>query len=138
DETWGQRVSAAVVVRTPDLTEAGIDAHCRERLAGYKCPKEIRLVPALPRTPTGKIIRKRLHAETTPVAEAGASTTTFSLPTRSRRHRGPPSPTIPGSARPAACATATPTSTSPGSTRNAGRVWPRSWAWPPWAPPTGS
>ena len=71
DEKWGLRVSAAVVGRTPDLTEADIDAHCRERLAGYKCPKEIRLVPALPRTPTGKIIRKRLHQETAPSPEAG-------------------------------------------------------------------
>lgn len=71
DDKWGLRVSAAVVVRTPDLTEADIDAHCREQLAGYKCPKEIRLVSALPRTPTGKIIRKQLHQKSTPVSEAG-------------------------------------------------------------------
>jgi long-chain acyl-CoA synthetase len=33
---------------------------CRERLAGYKVPSEIHIVPALPRNPTGKIMRREL------------------------------------------------------------------------------
>ncbi|MEM1071837.1 MAG: AMP-binding protein [Planctomycetota bacterium] len=34
---------------------------CRERLAGYKCPREVYVVEALPRNPTGKIMRRELH-----------------------------------------------------------------------------
>src|SRR5699024_8083342 len=138
DDKWGLRVSAAVVVRTPDFTEADIDAHCRERLAGYKCPKEIRLVSALPRITAGKIIRKQLPLKSAPVPELDTCTTATSRPTRSGHHYGHTSPTTPGSTRPADYVTATPTSTSRGSTRNVGRTWPRSWGWPPWAPPTGS
>ena len=32
--------------------------HCRDRLAGYKCPKTIEFWEALPKTPIGKILRK--------------------------------------------------------------------------------
>ncbi|UMY18161.1 AMP-binding protein [Methylobacterium organophilum] len=56
------RVIAAFVVRragaaieAPDLL-----AWCGQRLAAYKCPKEIRFLDALPRTPNGKVQRKRL------------------------------------------------------------------------------
>ena len=35
-------------------------AWCRERLAAYKCPREIRFLASLPRTPNGKVQRKRL------------------------------------------------------------------------------
>ena len=34
---------------------------CRDRLAGYKCPREIHVVEALPRNPVGKILRKDLR-----------------------------------------------------------------------------
>jgi 3-oxocholest-4-en-26-oate---CoA ligase len=55
DETWGERVVA--VVATPDetLTERELQDAVRRRLAGYKVPRVILLVPALPRTPTGKL-----------------------------------------------------------------------------------
>lgn len=41
--------------------EESIMAFVRERLAAYKCPKQIWFVPALPRTPNGKLIRKALE-----------------------------------------------------------------------------
>lgn len=41
--------------------EGALRAWCRERLAGYKVPREIRLVEALPRNPTGKIMRRELR-----------------------------------------------------------------------------
>ncbi|MFZ4575996.1 MAG: class I adenylate-forming enzyme family protein [Phycisphaerales bacterium] len=41
--------------------EKAILAHVRERLAGYKVPREIRRVDALPRNPTGKIMRRELR-----------------------------------------------------------------------------
>ena len=40
--------------------ETDLRSWCRERLAGYKVPREIRLVEALPRNPTGKIMRRNL------------------------------------------------------------------------------
>lgn len=40
--------------------ERALLAWCRERLAGYKVPREVRLLDALPRNPTGKIMRRDL------------------------------------------------------------------------------
>ncbi len=58
DEEWGQHVHAAIVVKQEmpfDVERLG--AWLRERLAGYKCPREIQVVDALPRTATGKLKR---------------------------------------------------------------------------------
>ncbi len=44
--------------------EAALRAHCRDRLAQYKLPREIRVLDKLPRNPTGKIMRRQLKAET--------------------------------------------------------------------------
>ncbi|MEO1584499.1 MAG: AMP-binding protein, partial [Planctomycetota bacterium] len=43
---------------TPEL----LRAWCREHLAGYKCPREVHIVDALPRNPTGKIMRRELSS----------------------------------------------------------------------------
>ena len=55
-------VIAAFVVRTPGATvdAEALMAWCRERLAAYKCPRAVRFLDALPRTPNGKVQRKRL------------------------------------------------------------------------------
>ncbi len=42
------------------LDEQSIKAHCRSELAGFKVPREVRCVEALPRNPTGKILRRKL------------------------------------------------------------------------------
>jgi acyl-CoA synthetase (AMP-forming)/AMP-acid ligase II len=52
-----------VVVLRPG---ASIDPHeviawCRERIAGFKCPKTIDVIAALPRNATGKILKKELR-----------------------------------------------------------------------------
>lgn len=52
--------------------ERSIRAHCRDRLAQYKVPREIRPLEKLPRNPTGKIMRRELSPETGAEA-AGAS-----------------------------------------------------------------
>jgi acyl-CoA synthetase (AMP-forming)/AMP-acid ligase II len=59
DEKWGERVQAVVVLK-PDqsTTEGELIAHCKQRLAGYKCPKAIEFSDKLPTTPVGKILRK--------------------------------------------------------------------------------
>jgi acyl-CoA synthetase (AMP-forming)/AMP-acid ligase II len=43
----------------------GLDliAHCREHLAGYKCPKRVEFVDSLPRTATGKIQKFRIRPQ---------------------------------------------------------------------------
>jgi acyl-CoA synthetase (AMP-forming)/AMP-acid ligase II len=55
DERWGERVVAVVQPRegyTPTLEE--LDAHCRTKIAGYKVPRELHLVDAIQRQPSGK------------------------------------------------------------------------------------
>jgi acyl-CoA synthetase (AMP-forming)/AMP-acid ligase II len=57
DPLWGQRVAAVVAVG-PDEGVVSADElveHVRQELAGYKVPRLVRIVPELPRTPTGKI-----------------------------------------------------------------------------------
>jgi oxalate---CoA ligase len=57
--TWGEEVAAVVVLREgATATEADILAHCRERLADFKRPKQIFITEAIPRTATGKIQRR--------------------------------------------------------------------------------
>jgi len=61
DEKWGEMVTALVVTEG-EVTEAELIAHCREYLAGYKCPKRVDFLDALPRTATGKIQKFKLRA----------------------------------------------------------------------------
>ena len=61
DETWGERVVAVVATESPTLTAEELRAAVRGRLAGYKVPKAIILLPALPRTPTGKLELARVR-----------------------------------------------------------------------------
>ena len=60
DEKWGEAVKAVVALEG-DATEKELIAWCRERLAGYKCPKTVDIIDALPRNPTGKILKKDLR-----------------------------------------------------------------------------
>jgi o-succinylbenzoate---CoA ligase len=58
---WGEAVSARVVPSgeiAPTADE--LRAHCSERLAGYKVPKTFELAKRLPRTPSGKLLRREL------------------------------------------------------------------------------
>jgi acyl-CoA synthetase (AMP-forming)/AMP-acid ligase II len=62
DAKWGEAVKAVVVPvagAAPD--PAALIAFARERIAGYKCPKSIDFVEALPRNPSGKILRRELR-----------------------------------------------------------------------------
>ena len=62
DDLWGERVTAAVVLRPGATTTAAeLIAFCRDRIAHYKAPKEVRFLDALPRTGSGKITKKALR-----------------------------------------------------------------------------
>ena len=61
---WGETV-AALVVRRPGVAEVDADelvAFARERLAGYKLPRRVEFVEELPKTPTGKVLKRELRA----------------------------------------------------------------------------
>jgi fatty-acyl-CoA synthase len=62
DEKWGE-VPRAVVVAKPGCkpTEAELIEFCRERLAHYKCPQSIEFCESLPRTATGKVLKRELR-----------------------------------------------------------------------------
>jgi long-chain acyl-CoA synthetase len=53
-----------MVVRKPDVevTEQELIDHCRERLARFKCPTSVEWIEALPRNPSGKVLKKDLRA----------------------------------------------------------------------------
>jgi O-succinylbenzoic acid--CoA ligase len=63
DSEWGEAVVALVVLRDGDATVAleELRAHCADRLAPFKVPKRFELVDAVPRGPTGKLLRRELH-----------------------------------------------------------------------------
>jgi fatty-acyl-CoA synthase len=68
DAEWGERVRAFVVRRatgeggSPELDEAAVKAWCRTRLSGAKVPREVVFLDALPRNPTGKVLKRELRA----------------------------------------------------------------------------
>jgi acyl-CoA synthetase (AMP-forming)/AMP-acid ligase II len=62
DEKWGEAVKA-MVVRKPgaEITPDELIGFARERIAHYKAPRSVDFVDALPRTPTGKILKRELR-----------------------------------------------------------------------------
>ncbi len=63
DNKWGEAVKACVVARPGQAIEPDeIIAYTRERLAGFKVPRSVDVIEALPRNPSGKILRRELRA----------------------------------------------------------------------------
>jgi acyl-CoA synthetase (AMP-forming)/AMP-acid ligase II len=63
DDRWGE-VPVAFVVLRPNTTATADELveHCRLQLARYKVPKEILFLDALPRNPSGKVLKRELRA----------------------------------------------------------------------------
>ena len=62
-EKWGETVKAIVVkAKDSEVSEADIIEYARERLAKFKCPTSVDWIDALPRNPSGKILKKDLRA----------------------------------------------------------------------------
>jgi O-succinylbenzoic acid--CoA ligase len=62
DAEWGEVVTAYVVL-ADGVPDADLIAHCRQQLAGYKAPRAIHRVEALPRNAAGKLLRRELGGE---------------------------------------------------------------------------
>jgi fatty-acyl-CoA synthase len=64
---WVEAVVAVVVVKAGQtLSEAEVLAHCNAQMAGFKAPKDVVFVDALPKNPSGKLLKRQLrqaHAE---------------------------------------------------------------------------
>jgi long-chain acyl-CoA synthetase len=61
DEQSGEAVKAVVVRKDPALDEKAIIAFCRERMTGYKVPRQVEFRDTLPKSPVGKILRRELR-----------------------------------------------------------------------------
>ena len=63
DDKWGEAVKALVVPAPgAEVEPADVIAWARERIAAYKAPKSIDFIDALPRNPSGKVLRRELRA----------------------------------------------------------------------------
>ena len=60
DERYGEAILALVEARRPVSAEE-LARHCREHLAGFKCPQTFEVVDELPRDPNGKVLKRWLR-----------------------------------------------------------------------------
>ena len=60
DEKYGQRLKA-VIVKKGSLTEKAVQDYVKKNLAGYKAPRDVVFVDELPRTSTGKVLKRELQ-----------------------------------------------------------------------------
>jgi long-chain acyl-CoA synthetase len=63
DERWGEAVKAVVVrAADSDVTDVELIAFAREHLGGYKLPKSVDFADALPRNPSGKLLKREIRS----------------------------------------------------------------------------
>tara|TARA_B100001741_G_C16141010_1_gene408991 strand:- start:140 stop:592 length:453 start_codon:yes stop_codon:yes gene_type:complete len=63
DELKGEIAKAYIVLKEGTTsTEEDMIAFCRKELAAYKCPRKVQFVEDVPKTSTGKIMRRELHS----------------------------------------------------------------------------
>jgi acyl-CoA synthetase (AMP-forming)/AMP-acid ligase II len=66
DTVRGEQVTAAVVLRPGSkATAEELIEFCRSRVAGYKAPRRIEIVAQIPKSPTGKILKRVLRGDAT-------------------------------------------------------------------------
>ncbi len=70
DDRLGEEVVAMIVVRDGhDVTGEDIVAYCRKHMAAYKYPREVHFLPALPKGPTGKVLKTKLRTHLAPAVQ---------------------------------------------------------------------
>ncbi|HZV51862.1 MAG TPA: long-chain fatty acid--CoA ligase [Candidatus Dormibacteraeota bacterium] len=68
DPRWGEVPKAFVVLRSgAEITTQDLIEHCRQRLARFKVPKQVEFIDALPRNPSGKVLKRELRERTSAV-----------------------------------------------------------------------
>ena len=66
DPLYGEEVAAFVVLKDgANVSGEELVSHCKQRLADYKCPKTIHIVPEIPKGPTGKLLKRELARQLT-------------------------------------------------------------------------
>ncbi|MBW2461495.1 MAG: long-chain fatty acid--CoA ligase [Deltaproteobacteria bacterium] len=61
-DSHGEEVKAVIALKAGQTTdEAAIIAYCKEKLAAYKYPRVVEIIDALPKGPTGKILKRELR-----------------------------------------------------------------------------
>ena len=61
DDRWGEVPVAFVVVVAASTTPEALVEHCRQQLAKFKVPKQVVFIDALPRNPSGKVLKRELR-----------------------------------------------------------------------------
>ena len=62
DEKWGEAVKAVVILKKDaQATAEELIRYCKDRLAGYKVPKSVDFVTEMPKSPTGKILKRQIR-----------------------------------------------------------------------------
>ncbi|MEJ2587315.1 MAG: hypothetical protein P8165_06955 [Deltaproteobacteria bacterium] len=75
DAYRGETVKAFVVPETGEtLTDEDIKAWCKEKLAAYKVPKQVEFMDELPKSPIGKVLRRKLREMEMEKQKAGKDT----------------------------------------------------------------
>ena len=64
DDRWGEVPVAYVVSSSETTTPEELIEHCGRQLARFKVPKHVTLVDALPRNPSGKVLKRELWTRT--------------------------------------------------------------------------
>jgi fatty-acyl-CoA synthase len=66
DAKWVEAVTAIVVLKAGEsLSVDQLLAHCQAQLAGFKVPKRVEFVDALPKNPSGKVLKRELREQRT-------------------------------------------------------------------------
>ena len=64
DAKWVEAVTAVVVLKPGQaLTGEQVMEHCQRNMAGFKAPKRVHFVQALPKNPSGKVLKRELRQQ---------------------------------------------------------------------------
>ncbi|MEX1165592.1 MAG: hypothetical protein WEK74_01750, partial [Hydrogenophaga sp.] len=64
DPKWVEAVTAVIVVKAgQSLTEGEVMAHCQAHMAHFKAPKRVVFTEALPKNPSGKLLKRELRTQ---------------------------------------------------------------------------